>query len=354
MKIDDFLASLLAKNAEYALTAEDTKSLTEAGVEDFIFRKLMSTKFRKWSISDDVQTQLRQIIHHRVSQNQPLVFTFPFGGYKLWRLPTSPEADWAEVFSISHYLTYLAPIAAVYEPGYQLVFVSDEVIIERMDNLPRAETDAYTRSFQEVLGLFKTQLPPNAVVELKLVRDLYPADEFETELAKLFNPEAVEQVWQAQTADKQARRLVMSGLNIKMNGHQPWHQLTTEEQELKVKTGSVLHDAYIQLPRRVELVKGEGKIILFPLTIPGVVCIPIGSTKTSVTKFWTGMGVLAKKDGGYIEYVLSPHQLQALDEQPAAFTTEPVSVPSFDLQLLKNLGQVRVYSKLPNFSRKTL
>jgi hypothetical protein len=37
--------------------------------------------------------------------------------------------------------------------------------------------------------------------------------------------------------------------------------------------------------------------------------VPVGTTKTSICKFWVGVGALKKIEDNFIEYILSPGQL---------------------------------------------
>lgn len=63
-------------------------------------------------------------------------------------------------------------------------------------------------------------------------------------------------------------------------------------------------------------------------------CIPVGTTKTSVAKFWPGVGVLKKKDDEFIEYVLSPSQLEKSE-----FIFEDISIEGL---VGKNFNKIRI------------
>jgi len=145
----------------------------EMGSQSFIYTKLTSKKFRKWAVDNSSEQQAKQAIRLNVSANKPLQFRFPFGGYKLWRMPSSPEVDWAEFFAIAYYCKYLAPIASAYEPGLEFIFASDDIIIERMDNIPVADTAAYFNSFQRLLGQFRRYFPVNFKMDIVRIADLY-------------------------------------------------------------------------------------------------------------------------------------------------------------------------------------
>jgi hypothetical protein len=138
----DYIQSEIQHCAEYVLSTHDEALLGKQGIEDFIYTKLTTKKFRKWAVDESSELQAKRAIQINVTGGKPLQFRFPFGGYKLWRMPTSPEVDWAEFFSIAYYCKYLAPIAAAYKPGIEFLFASDDIIIERMDNVPVSDTEA--------------------------------------------------------------------------------------------------------------------------------------------------------------------------------------------------------------------
>lgn len=310
MDIKTYLNQRLQNCSHYQLPDYDQQILEKEGVESFLFKKITSKKFRKWSLSNEVIESIKKIIHDKVDKNKPLVFTFPFGGYKLWRLPTTPNIDFAEFFAIAHTLSFLAPIAKVYKPGVEILLTSDEVIIERMNNVPREETDIYTNQFKQLIAEFKKHLPKNINLKFIPIRDLYKGKEqnFNSELGGLIKEQ--QKAWDQETPEKQKHRFEMSKLNIRMDGKEPWHELSKAEQDKKITQGAICHHAYISLKDRVDLVKGAGKIIIFTAPIPGIPCIAIGSTKPSMTKFWTGIGVLKAKGDSYQEIVLSPSQLK--------------------------------------------
>ncbi|MEP7205209.1 MAG: hypothetical protein ABI716_03385 [Candidatus Saccharibacteria bacterium] len=329
----DYINSELHSCAQYALTADDLTLLKEQGLESFVYTKLTSKKFRKWAVDESSELQAKRAIQLNVSQNKPLQFRFPFGGYKLWRMPSSPEVDWAEFFSIAYYCKYLAPIAAVYEPGIEFVFASDDVIIERMDNITVADTQAYFNSFKKLLGQFRQYFPANFNMDIVRVGDLYQDKEaMEQELA--VNIERFKQEY-ATTVDpaKKDKMLTTSELNVRWNGVKDLTKLSDDEKRAVIEMGPVYHDAYCALAKRREFNRGDDKIVIFTTLIPNA--IAVGTTKSSVTKFWTGFGIV-KKNKDFSAKIISPTQLEALDGQ----RFELVTTNLFDLQ---NFRDIRIY-----------
>jgi len=332
MTAQDYLQSKIQQCGHYVLSDDDKAQIEKQGLEGFIYSKLTTKKFRKWAVDESSEQQAKRAIQLNVSQNKPLQFRYPFGGYKLWRMPSSPEADWAEFFSIAYYCQFLAPIVAAYEPGIEFLFASDDVIIERMDNVPVADTDAYFNSFKKLLEQFQKHFPANFKMDIVRIADLYkdrPA--MEQELAA--NVERLKQEY-ANTVDeiKKQKMLTTSELNVRWDGAKDLTQLSADEKRAVIEMGPVYHDAYCALAKRREFNRGEDKIVIFTTIIPNA--IAVGTTKSSVTKFWTGFGVLKQNGETYTDKILSPSQL-GKDE----FDFETVNIAGFEA---KNFKKVRV------------
>lgn len=334
MTPNQFLKNILENCGQYQLTSQDKDLIKKEGIESYIFKKLTSKKFRKWSIDQGNKDKIKSAINQHVSKNKPILFTFPFGGYKLWRLSTSPETDWAEFFNISYYLTYLAPIAAAYKPGIKLIITSDEVIIKRMNNISKIDTDHYTKNFSTLLKNFTKHLPGNLKIEFIKIRDLYQKEALEKELKPLLAKQ--KEVFNSLDKKTQTRKMIMSEFNFNFKGEEDYSKLSKKAKQEKIKMGSIYHDAYIQLKKRVKLIKGKDKIIIFPTLIPNTACVPIGSTKASVAKFWTGCGILEKRKDSYLPKILSPKQLEDYKNKSHQ-TTKTNLIP------LKNFKEINIY-----------
>lgn len=334
MTAQEYIQSELQHCTNYVLSDIDNAQIEKLGIEGFIYTKLTSKKFRKWAVDESSVKQAMRAIRLNVSAGKPIQFRYPFGGYKLWRMPSSPEVDWAEFFSIAYYSKYLAPIAAAYEPGIEFVFASDDMIIERMDNVPVANTDAYFDSFKTLLEQFRHHFPDNFKIDIVRIGDLYDDKEaMEQELA--INVERFKKEY-ATTVDptKKQKMLTTSELNVQWNGAKDLTKLSEVEKRDVIEMGPVYHDAYCALSKRREFNRGEDKIVIFTTVIPNA--IVVGTTKSSVTKYWTGFGVLEADGNGFKAKIISPTQLQQLEGKRC----ELVVTNLFDL---RNFKDIRVY-----------
>lgn len=267
-------------------------------ISNFIVAKITSKKFRKYAIDEAMRTHIGKVVENAISKNEPINFVWVFGGYKLWRLPTAPEADWAELFSMMYFAKWLKPIAEVYQPGVIFDFYSDDVIVSRLNNIPESDINAYQESFKKVLNYFESYLPRNLKYTFHRVADQYEEGEFAKELevniAKLTSelPGGLPILDDAKAA--------MVELNVKLN--------VGQDQEVNWRKKVLLiHDAYAMASLRRPYYRNEQKIMVLNTPVRGV--IAIGTTKSSVAKFWCGLGVLEKRGQDYFEKILSPKQL---------------------------------------------
>lgn len=330
MKSADFILYQLHHSAECTPSDADQALLNEHGLEEYIYGKLTSKKFRKWAMSDSAERRTRRAIEIATSGSKRLRVVHPFGGYKLWRLPTSPEIDWAEFFAITYYARYLAPITASYAPGVELIFPSDDVIIERLNNISAADTKAYLQSFTKLLDLFAPWLPTNLAMRIARVGDLYDSQaSMERELSANLGP--AKQHFDALDNDAQEQLRTSALLNLRWDGPTDLTNLSEAEKQVAVEQAIVLHGAYCQLSRRLAFNRAEDAVAIFPTPVNSA--IAIGTTKSSVTKFWTGFGALERGRDGYICRVLPPTRIGAFSNQRA----EPAPV---ELHSLRNLQSI--------------
>lgn len=311
MTVQEYIDSELQHCTDYVLTNEDKASIDQQGMEAFIYAKLTSKKFRKWAVDQSSEQQAKQAIAINVKAGKPLQFRYPFGGYKLWRMPSSPRVDWAEFFAIAYYSRYIAPIAAAYEPGIEFKFASDDIIIERMDNVPAADTDAYFDSFKMLLDQFRPYSPSNFKMDIVRIGGLYEdKDQFERELAENIEHSTKEYANNVDK-DKKQKMYTMSELNIQWQGAKDLTDLTDQEKRQIIEQGPIYHDAYCAVSKRREFNRGEDKIVIFTTIIPNA--IAVGTTKSSVAKFWAGFGILETNGDSFTPRILSPTQLDQLE-----------------------------------------
>jgi len=78
------------------------------------------------------------------------------------------------------------------------------------------------------------------------------------------------------------------------------------------------------------------KIPIFNQPLTSGRFLAVGVTKTSIAKFWVGIGALKKLENNYIEYILSPKQIEL-----QKFTNEAITFKELDS---KNFKSIKIFS----------
>lgn len=304
------------------------KPSTDEQLVEEIFRLLMSKKFRKYSVPPKYQAIIKAALKKNIANKESLQISWPFGGYKLWRLEETPEPDWAELFTFIYLARWLKPVCAIYPPGTTLTFWFDEVVICKLNNIPQNDLDTYQKSFTSLITFIKPLLPSNLKFEIFLERSQYESETaFVAGLAiEMENLKQMRITKPEPLTDEAIRSIEM---NVKLTPEQAKDPQWREKVDL-------MHYAYYNLQEKQNRVRPSytsANITAFTTFFePNV--IPIGTTKTSIAKFWVGVGVLKKDGESFKEYILSPKQLVSSE-----FIWEDVSIESLKG---KNFHRIRV------------
>lgn len=283
---------------------EQLKSATNASMSDDletqIVKLVLSKKFRKYSANDALIEQVKNVVHYCVTQNQPINFTFLHGAYKLWRLDEAPYVDWAELFALMYYTNYVKEICAIYEPGGWFDFFVDDWIIEDIDNLSPSEIESYLDSYQALIDFLKPYQPNNLKMTITPLSSQFTSrQEFEQKLSD--NEKDLE----LPTLDVTARRMVE--LNARVD------DIITTDPKWREKIYRK-HNAYLKIKGETGYHKNrQDKILVFSQPLPSGTTISLGTTKSSIAKFWVGVGALKTSSDSYKQVILSPQQLKNSD-----------------------------------------
>ena len=290
-------------NAEQYIKSELQKLKEPLGIqksEDIeaqIVQLLLSKKFRKYSANETLIQHVKDVVHLCVSRNQPINLTFLHGAYKLWRLDEAPEADFAELFSLMYYTKYVKPVCEIYEPGVWFDFFVDDYIVEIMDHYAPEEIGAYIRSYQAAMDYLKAYQPANLKMTITPVSSAFASrDEFEAKLA-----ESLAKTPMPTHVDE--KDIATIELNVRLAEGQADDPLWREK-------AAQLESAYLAIKGGTGYHKGrEDKILVFTQPLPSGSTISLGTTKSSIVKFWVGVGALKADGDSYKMLVLSPKQL---------------------------------------------
>jgi len=338
----DHIISLIQKKSTYSLSDQDNSLIQKKGIEAYLFSKVASKKFRKSKLSPECEIRIKKAIHFAVSHNDPIQFILPAGGYKLWSLPSAPEANWAEFFNVAHIIKYLAPLVAAYPQGAHFSYYLFTNLMQISDNLSPEDVSKYMDSFQAIISLFKPYLPSNITISIVKDTDFYSQQEYEHIFSSSLKE--AQEIFDSFPAEKKEKYLKSSTLNIKWRGASDWTMFSDKERAEKIQFGALSEVAGGAdfFPKIKKWVFQEDKIIIFPSAKKEF--IGIGSTSGSITKHWTGVGILEEENGRFYERILAPSQYEVAKN--ITHKTVPISLNS-----PINLKEIEVYTNRFNFTQ---
>lgn len=294
-------------------------------LQEAIFAKVMSKKFRKLKADKETIRIAKRAIDLAVKNNKPVTVSFLFGGNKLWRFEEAPEIEWAELFSLIYFIRWMKSIASVYPPGARLDYYSQALNVAIMNNVPLTETENYTKTFRAMLDWVKPYVPKGVTITYREY-----ADEFHSYADFVRELEAAKQKTLKVNGGKlpklSEKQKIATELNVRLLPGQDQDSLWREKAEL-------IHQSIEDTETFQRCYFDDNSLILAcPTIYKG--WIAVGSTKRSYAKFWVGLGVLEKSGERFNELVLTPHQLAA-----ANFDWESVSIEGLTG---KNFSRIRV------------
>ncbi|MEX0616474.1 MAG: hypothetical protein WD231_01515 [Candidatus Woykebacteria bacterium] len=318
MTVQEYIESSLKNLLEPSgISKPSDQELVEA-----IYRIVMSKKFRKYSASPELTDQIRGAIKINVEKNLPINFTFPHGAYKLWSLEEAPFPDWAELFAAMYYTKWLKPICEIYTPGVWFDYFVDDIILPKMDNISLADVESYITEYTKIIDFLRSYQPKNFKMtitkfedQVSSVEDFYESLDERTNALTKTNPTFSEEDLQA----------------VELNANPTPEQKKDPKWREKIRT---IHDAYIGLKRDIGYYYKEDKIPVFSQPLPSGKFIIVGTTKTSIAKFWVGIGALKKMGDSFIEYILSPKQIEK-----TKFSKEKIAIEGLEG---RNFEKIRI------------
>ena len=294
-------------------------------------------------------------LSNAMSENKPLIFTFCFGGYKSHTSFSHPEVDWAELFHMNYFVSYLYPIIKMYPYGVRIEYESEEVSIQ-FNNVPQIQTDKYTLSFNKLLDYFvKTvQIKYGILLNMRLVlaRDLYKNGVSQLysimEEKKPLYTEYFEQL----TEGEKKKWIQRAEANFMWdNGIKNYGVLSESEKYDVYKNARIMNEAFLDAdyilreswfedPYRIPITGTWGTM---PSAQPIDGWLHIKSTADSKVDCWIGTGFLKKvrkhETVSYHQTILSKTQVEKIkstieyqendDEELKAISKNFNSIPTF-------------------------
>ncbi len=292
----------------------------ETKLQTSMIDRLFAKKFRKYSIDPQVRIDVEAKLNNIIEKKLPLNFVPSFGGYKHWWTPTYPTIDWAEIFNMKFMLEYLVPICANYKSNKSSIeYESEEIILSELNNVPQSGLDEYTKTFRQALEYFNNK-QKYIEMKLSLAREQYKNYNFNKqkllERIKEMIPEYTKRFNNYSSQD-QEKRIQKARTNFKLDGVVDYSNLSEVEKEELYKKSRIFNEAFLDADYEVrgnDFFEKENNIPLlfsFGLGPGGEAWLHIGSSKSSMTDFWAGTGILEiRENGQIIERILSRNQFE--------------------------------------------
>ena len=300
--IENFLQNLF--QLPYSVVSEeDNKKIKFEGIPKYIRDKLNSSKYKSTSFPSELLEKIRSITEDSVKKNLPIHLTVPFGGFKKWQLPSYPYPEWSEVFNIIFLRNYLLPIAAAYEPGIILHYVSDEVVISKMNNYPQSDLDIYNNNFQNILDYLNKFNPENVKFIFTKIRDEISQEEilkrFEEDMPLIRNE------WEAIPDREKEIKLEKSFRNYQTN----FAHMSKQEIDKSILRSCLMHEAFVGGTWDKDIPWAFGPdMIPIGFTYTGKWGLHIKSSTASTVQFWVGIGVLEQRNNKIIPTIFTYNQ----------------------------------------------
>ena len=331
MNIDEHLNDQITKYNAYVISDDDQKQI-DVNLPQFIINKLTLKKFRKHSVDPSTFQAMLDTIKLCIENDHPIKITIFFGGYKHFWNPSAPQIDWAEVFSLRFLTDWLAPVCASYKHGVVLEFLSEDWILNRMDNYSVESLDEYSKSFTNILDKVKSGLPSNFVINYKRLGDLFDKQKMLDRIYEMV-PAGYDR-WNKLSDDEKAVELNRSRRSVILNDG---------EGEDRLIESRMIELAYYDveaLPDFVGSIYDDKENIFVAFTF-GLSndnignWLVLGSTYASVVDYWVGRGILQVSNGKFTNRIVSNHQYEQIKDK---LIVKNIDVKG--LEGLKNLGSI--------------
>lgn len=316
--ITDYLRRLLTEHEPYVLSGDDRNKLAQNKVQ-FITGKIGRKKFRRHELVDKTRQAISEKVAISIKEDKPLHFVIPFGGYKHFWNPSYPEPDWAELFNFRYLAEYVAPVLAVHKPGVIIEYMSEDVILNRMNNYPQKALDRYSEIFRQVQSWYSQYIPKNLKFRFFRVGERCKGDKIVKTIEKLLTQRR--KAFAELSKEQKKQELHRSFRSVFWGGDKDLTNLSEHDKEERVIESRLIELAYYETESKPEFMGnylGEDNHICICFSFGTThdndeyQDLTLGSTYGSLVDFWIGRGILTQKDGTFRPRIISRNQYAAL------------------------------------------
>ena len=318
LSVQNYMASLFSTYVPFPLFSDD-KHLAEKSLSTFITKKLFRKKFRKQKVYENAIEDITSKVEKSLKDNKPIYFIIPFGGYKHFWNPSHPYPDWAEIFTLKFLTEYVSPIIEAYKPGVVIEFISEDLVLPRMNNYPESALELYTQDFVRILDTYKKFPPKNLDLRFTRVGDQCDKAKIIKEVETLLPSRW--KGWKTYTNERKELELKRSKRAILWKGKEDLSGLSPDEKEKRMIESRLIELAYYDVEGKPEYIGDYftngyyiGICFSFGLSPDNSShWLTLGSTYASVVDYWIGRGILEQKnDGTFVNRIVSKDQYEKI------------------------------------------
>lgn len=344
--VTDYLLQLLTKYEPYLLSSDDENKLRHGKVQ-FIADKLFRKKFRRRELVDKTRQAIQKKVELSLTDNRPLHFVVPFGGYKHFWNPSHPEPDWAELFNFKYLTEYVSPVLAVYEPGVVIEYMSEDLILNRMNNYPQSSLDKYSEIFRQIQSWYSQYIPKNLKFDFFRVRERCDENIIIQAVEKLLPERRI--AFDKLSPDEKAQELRRSYRSVFWNGDKDLTTLNEKERENRVIESRLVELAYYDTEAQPEFMGdylGEDNHICICFSFgtthdnDSFQDLTLGSTYGSVVDHWIGTGILVNDNEKFSPRIISRNQFQNNQKLFSLQKIQPPFLPYKNYQTIQTIKKV--------------
>ena len=316
-----YLENLLNSQNIYDYSPKEVKQIKAAPL-DYIVNKLTRKKFRRRKLVDKTREEITKKIQISIDENKPIHFVIPFGGYKHFWNHSYPEPDWAEVFNMVYITEFVLPVLGVHKPGVIVEYVSEDLMMARMDNFPQEDLNKYSIAFKKLIEKYNKHTPDNLEFKFFRVGDKCDVGGIISQVEKLLPERRAE--FEKLSNEEKDKELHRSKRSFLWDGEQDFTGLSQKEKDEKIIESRLIELAYYDTEEKPEFL-GEylwedNHICL--LSSFGTTHdnddfedLTIGSAHGSIVDFWVGRGILVQQDDKIFPKIVSKTQYENMKEK---------------------------------------
>jgi len=326
-QVNEYLKNLLTHIDVPPMSAED-KANAEQDILHFIVNKITRKKFRRRKLAPQTRDAIEKKVKESVEKQIPVHLVVPFGGYKHFWNPSHPEPDWAELFNFRYLTDLVLPVLSVYKPGVVIEYVSEDMILNRMNNYSQNALEGYSKIFKELVTWYNKHIPNNLECRYFRVGDKVDKTALIKKVESLL-PERRKE-FESLSKEEKDKELHRSYRSMNWKGDLDLTSLNDSEKNARVIESRLIELAYYDT-------EAEPEFLCDYLWRDNHICIcfsfgtthdndelqdlTLGSTYGSIVDYWIGRGILEKRGERFIPDIISKTQYEAQKEKFSVVNT---------------------------------